>query len=122
MGSFNQILDENASCRDMFEYLFDLSPADISVLYTLKDNSGESLLAIASEMKREKTAVFRSLQKLVSAGLVIKKKNILEKGGYYYAYLRISPPKITELVKLRESRFHSALKCLLKDIQNDFEN
>ena len=33
MGSFNQILDENATCRDMFEYFFDLSPADVAVQF-----------------------------------------------------------------------------------------
>ncbi|WP_337860025.1 helix-turn-helix domain-containing protein [Ferroplasma sp.] len=122
MGSFNQILDDNASCRDIFEYFFDLSPADVSVLYSLANKKGESLESIASIMKKERTAVFRSLQRLVSTGLVIKKKNILKKGGYYYVYLRISPPKITELVKIRENEFHSALVSLLKDIENDFKN
>ena len=74
MGSFNQILDENATCRDMFEYFFDLSPADVAVLYSLDNETGATLDDIALKVHKDRTTVFRSLQRLVGTGIVTKKK------------------------------------------------
>lgn len=121
MGSFNQILDENATCRDMFEYFFDLSPADVAVLYSLDNETGATLDDIALMVHKDRTTVFRSLQRLVGTGIVTKKKSILEKGGYYYSYSRISKAKIIELINNREGEFHSVLQCLLKDMESEFE-
>ena len=120
MGSFNQILDENATCRDIFEYFFDLSPADINVLYSMDDRKPETADDIALRLKRDRTTVFRSLQRLVGSGLVSKRKQCMEKGGYYYSYLRITPEKISDLVNKKEKEFHQVLQCLLKDINREF--
>ena len=121
MGSFNQILEENATCRDMFEYFFDLSPADVLVLYSLDGELGECLDDVALKMKKDRTTVFRSLQKLVGTGIVTKKKKVMERGGYYYSYTRISKAKIIELINKREEEFHDVLQCLLVDMDKEFE-
>ena len=120
MGSFNQILDESATCRDIFEYFFDLSPSDINVLYLLETGKPETVDDIALRLKRDRTTVFRSLQRLVRSELVSKRKQCMEKGGYYYSYLRINPEKIIDLVNKKEKEFHRVLQCLLKDINSDF--
>ncbi len=121
MGSFNQILDESATCRDIFEYFFDLSPSDINVLYLLETGKPETVDDIALRLKRDRTTVFRSLQRLVRSELVSKRKQCMEKGGYYYSYLRINPEKIIDLVNKKEKEFHRVLQCLLKDINSDFD-
>jgi len=121
MGSFNQILEENATCRDMFEYFFDLSPADVLVLYYLDGELGECLDDVALKMKKDRTTVFRSLQKLVGTGIVTKKKKVMERGGYYYSYTRISKAKIIELINKREEEFHDVLQCLLIDMDKEFK-
>ena len=121
MGSFNQILDESATCRDIFEYFFDLSPGDINVLYLLETGKSETVDDIALRLKRDRTTVFRSLQRLVRSELVSKRKQCMEKGGYYYSYLRINPEKIIDLVNKKEREFHRVLQCLLNDINSDFD-
>ena len=121
MGSFNQILDESATCRDIFEYFFDLSPSDINVLYLLETGKPETVDDIALRLKRDRTTVFRSLQRLVRSELVSKRKQCMEKGGHYYSYLRINPEKIIDLVNKKEKEFHRVLQCLLKDINSDFD-
>ena len=121
MGSFNQILDENATCRDIFEYFFDLSPSDINVLYSLETGKPEPIDDIALRLKKDRTTVFRSMQRLVGSGLVSKRKQCMEKGGYYYSYSRISPEKISDVVNKKEKEFHMVLQCLLKDIYQEFK-
>jgi predicted transcriptional regulator len=121
MGSFNQILDENATCRDIFEYFFDLSPSDINVLYSLETGKPEPIDDIAVRLKKDRTTVFRSLQRLVGSGLVSKRKQCMQKGGYYYSYSRISPEKISDVVNKKEKEFHMVLQCLLKDIDQEFK-
>ncbi len=122
MGSFNQILDEHATCRDMFEYFFDLSPSDVAVLYSLTRDTCETLDDIAMKIQKDRTTVFRSLQRLVATGLVTKKKNVMERGGYYYSYTRISSAKISDLINEKEKAFHAVLQCLLNDIDKEFKH
>jgi predicted transcriptional regulator len=122
MGSFNQILDDKATCRDMFEYFFDLSPNDVGVLYSLNQKTQECLDDITSRIQKDRTTVFRSLQRLIGAGLVMRKKNVMEKGGYYYVYSRISSGKISDLVNQKEQEFHMVLQCLLKGIDSELKN
>ncbi len=121
MGSFNQILRNNATCKDLFEYFFDLSPNDVNILYSLCPDKMETLDEIAGTVKKDRTTAYRCLQKLVGTGLVIKKKNTIDKGGYYFTYSRVSVDQINLLIHEREGEFNSASKLLLKNIKNELK-
>lgn len=121
MGSFNQLLRNNATCKDLFEYFFDLSPNDVNILYSLCTDEMKTLDEIADYMKKDRTTVYRCLQKLVGTGLVIKKKNTIDKGGYYFTYSRVSIDMINQLIHEKENEFTLASKLLLENIKNELK-
>jgi len=121
MGSFNQLLRNNATCKDLFEYFFDLSPNDVNILYTLCPDDMKTLDEIADSIKKDRTTAYRCLQKLVGTGLVIKKKYTIPKGGYYFTYSRVSIEEINYLIHEKEDEFNSASKLLLKNIKNELK-
>ncbi len=121
MGSFNQLLRNNATCKDLFEYFFDLSPNDVNILYTLCPDNMKTLDEIADSIKKDRTTAYRCLQKLVGTGLVIKKKYTIDKGGYYFTYSRVSIDNINSLIHEKENEFKCASELLLKNIKNELK-
>ena len=63
----------NSTLRDLFIYLYDLSPLDLDILFLLiKEKKAMTLEQISTIADRDKSTTFRSLQKLVSLGICVK--------------------------------------------------
>src|SRR5918999_418062 len=87
----------NSTVRDLFVYLYDLSSLELELLFLLVKNSNENsnnrksmtLEELGKKVKRDKSTVFKSLQKLVLLGIVNKDTKTINGGGYYHAYSAI---------------------------------
>ncbi|MFG1519628.1 MAG: helix-turn-helix domain-containing protein [Thermoplasmataceae archaeon] len=119
MGSFNQLLKENASCRDIFECFFDLMPTEVSIFYLLSHE--KNLDEISEEMHKDRTTAYRCLQKLVGAGLVVKEKRIIREGGYYYSYSRVDASTIRKIVNSRMREVSHALNAIIKRLESELD-
>ncbi len=84
------------NCDNVLECFFGLNQSDVS-LYLLLLTSGEMKIEEMSRvLKKAENSVYRSLQKLMLAGIVIREKKIIEGGGYFYVYKALP---IREVVK-----------------------
>jgi predicted transcriptional regulator len=111
----------NSTLRDLFIYLYDLSPLELDMLYILiRNKKPMTLEELAKKVDRDKSTVFRSLQKLVGLGICNKETKTLKEGGYYHAYsaIDIESFKIEteKRVKELEDSFHRLLKKFEEDI------
>jgi predicted transcriptional regulator len=121
----SSLLRTNSTIKDLFAYLYELSPLDTDLLFILiKNNSSKkpmSLEELVKVSKRKKTAVHRSLQKLASIGLCFKEIKTKSKGGYNHTYRIIdmesfkseTEKKVNEL----EQNIHSLLKAFESHIR-----
>jgi predicted transcriptional regulator len=111
----------NSTVKDLFIYLYDLSPLELDLLFILiKNNKSMTLDELAKKVDRDKSSVFRSLQKLVGLGICIKETKTLREGGYYHAYsaIDIESFKIEteKRVKELEDSFHRLLRKFEEDL------
>lgn len=83
-------LDKNICCEDVMQCIFDLNEQDIEVLKKLQKNNEIRADNLAKTMKKDRSTIYRSLQKLTCAGLCIKITKKIDKGGYYHVYKRNS--------------------------------
>jgi len=79
-------LDKNLCCDDVIKFIFDLNSLDIKVFNKLKEENEIRADTLAKQLRRERSTVYRSLQKLTFAGLCSKKTKKIESGGYYHVY------------------------------------
>src|ERR671939_40269 len=80
----------NSTLKDLFIYLYDLSPLDLDLLFVLiKRERPTTLEELVNEADRDKSTVFRSLQKLVGLGICVKETRTLKEGGYFHVYSAI---------------------------------
>lgn len=111
----------NSTIKDLFIYLYDLSPLELDLVFILmKNKTPMTLEELAKEVDRDKSTVFRALQKLVGLGICNKETKTLKEGGYYHAYsaIDIESFKIEteKRVKELEDSFHRLLRKFEEDM------
>jgi predicted transcriptional regulator len=112
----------NSTIRDLFIYLYDLSPLDLDLLFTLiKHKKPMTLEELSTKADRDKSTTFRSLQKLVGLGICIKETKTLKEGGYYHVYSAIDNKtfkmETEKKVKEIEASFHRLLRKFEDNMQ-----
>jgi predicted transcriptional regulator/CheY-like chemotaxis protein len=86
-NQINSLLKGTPGAKDLLVFLYDLSPLDLGVLgILLKSKALVPLEEIAADAARDKSTVFRSLQKMVAHNICIKEERNLKEGGYYHVY------------------------------------
>lgn len=86
----------NLSCENILECFYGLNESDI-LTYQLLANKGELRIEeISRHFRKSENTVYKSLQKLMMAGIVLRDKKVIRGGGYYYTYKALSPLEVAE--------------------------
>jgi predicted transcriptional regulator len=118
------LLRTNTTIRDLFIYLYELSPLEADLLFILIKNSNKkpmTLEQLAEVSRRKKTTVFRSMQKLVGLRLCNRTMQTKKEGGYYYLYTAITMEELrTETLK-RVRELEQSISKLLKTFESHIQ-
>lgn len=76
--------DEHLKCT--LKCAFDITCFDVEVYSTLLKRGTATVEDIADTLHKDKSTVYKSLQKLLEKGLVERDYRILRSGGYRYLY------------------------------------
>lgn len=117
----------NSTVKDLFTYIYDLTPLDLDILFLLiKDKKAMALEDIIKKIERDKSTVFRSLQKLVLLGICVKETKTMREGGYYHVYsaidLKTFKMETEKKVKDLEASFHRILRKFEDNMQEMVES
>ena len=113
----------NPTVKDLTAFLYNLSPLDLEILlFLIKINpKGISLQDLAGAMDKDKSTVFRSLQRLASKGIVRKETRPLKERGYYHMYSSIDRANFKMNTQNRVADIKKSLDRLLKSFEPDLE-
>jgi predicted transcriptional regulator len=118
--SVSSITRMSATVKDLFVYLYDLSPLELDLLLILnRINEPLTLDEISKEADRDRTTVFRSLQKLVKAGICNKETKTIKDGGYYHIYSPIDIETFKLETQKRVNELKEGLDRILKKFEQD---
>lgn len=120
----NTLTRMNATVKDLFIQLYDLSPLDLDILYMLiskKNDKPMTLDEVSKETDRDRSTTFRSLQKLVTLGLCIKETKTIKEGGYYHVYSVVDMKTFKMETERRVRDLQKSLERLLKKFESDME-
>lgn len=120
--SFNILTSMNASCKDLFTCMYDLSHSDVNMLgILLRQKQAKTLDELATIANRDKGTAFRILQKLVSLGFCTKETMTLKEGGYYHLYSVSSIDTIERITEQRVREIQRALDLLMRKFRQDIK-
>lgn len=112
----SSLLRTNTTIRDLFVYLYELSPLEVDVLFILIKNhkNAMTLEELAQHADRQKTTVFKSLQKLVALRLCNRGMMTRKEGGYYYLYTAITMDELKKETERRVKDLEQSINQLLR--------
>jgi predicted transcriptional regulator len=120
----NTLTRMNATVKDLFIQLYDLSPLDLDILFMLiskKNDEPMTLDEVSKETNRDRSTTFRSLQKLVTLGLCIKETKTIKEGGYYHVYSVVDMETFKIETERRVRDLQKSLERLLKKFESDMQ-
>ena len=74
------------NCEDAVKCIFNLKALDLIIYNELKKKGSLRADKLADILHKERSTVYRSLQKLTKCGICIKQTKNLKQGGYYHVY------------------------------------
>jgi predicted transcriptional regulator len=122
--SINTLTRINATVKDLFIQLYDLSPLDLDILFMLiskRNDEPMTLDEISKEIDRDRSTTFRSLQKLVTLGLCIKETKTIKEGGYYHVYSVVDMETFKMETERRVRDLQKSLDRLLTKFEDDMQ-
>ena len=122
--SVNTLTRMNATVKDLFIQLYDLSAPEMDVLFMLISRENEEPMTlddVSKEMDRDRSTTFRSLQKLVSLGLVVKETKTIKDGGYFHVYSAVDGETFKRETERRVKEPQKSLDRLLKKFESDMQ-
>ena len=125
--SVNSLTRMNATVKDLFIQLYDLSPLDLDILFMLiskKNDDGPMMMTldeVAKDVDRDRSTTFRSLQKLVTLGLLMKETKTIKEGGYFHVYSAVDMETFKKETERKVRDLQKSLDRLLKKFESDME-
>jgi predicted transcriptional regulator len=114
MKSIKEAIDR-LNCDNVLECFYGLNEADIAIFNTLRKLGPTRIEKISREIKKGENAVYKSLQKMMMAGIVVREKKTIEDGGYYYVYRAENIERmVQEMLNLLE-RWYRRMKEVIEE-------
>ena len=104
------------TCEDAVTCIFNLNNLDILVLNKLRELGPVRTDEIALSLNKERSTVYRSLQKLKNCGICIKKTKTIPKGGYYHVYECCNMKNLKQEAERCLDEWYISLKKTLKNL------
>jgi predicted transcriptional regulator len=115
MKSIN--LNKNINCDNVIQCIFELNNLDIKVYKSLKKTREARADDLAKILRKDRSNVYRSLQKLTCCKLCTKEQRNIQNGGYYHIYKSINTTKIKKELKEQIDCWHKKMKNTLKELR-----
>ena len=104
-------------CDDAIKCVFNLNKLDLRVYKKLQKLGPSRASDLADQLDRERSTVYRSLQKLAKCGICKKITKTLDQGGYYHVYQCSSIDNIQKKAQECLDSWYSDIKKTLNTLK-----
>ena len=104
----------NLNCKDVLQCVFNLNTLDLTILQHLQTHGELRADKLAHYLNKERSTVYRSLQKLTKCSLCTKHTKTIPKGGYYHTYSCNDTQKIKHELETCLNHWYETMKQKLE--------
>ena len=119
MRSIKEML-VNLNCENFLECFYGLNEADVEIFRNLVELEEARIEDLSLTVKKSENTVYKSLQKLLVAGLVIRDKKLIDGGGYYYTYKPVDVEGIVVEMHKTVDEWYAKIKSTIYEFAKDF--
>ena len=118
-SSIPEMLRANYKCDDVAKCILGLKALDLDSYKALLAHGPITAEKLGELLSRERSTAYRSLQNLISCGLVYRETKSIDVGGYYYEYVAIDPCEMKNMIKSNIDEWHTKMTKLVETIDED---
>jgi predicted transcriptional regulator len=118
-----EYLRADMECEGLLECFHGLKDLDRRVFQVLVD-ADERLTVdqIADRVQRERSTAYRSVQRLLQAGLVQKDQVNYEQGGYYHVYRPTDAEEVTDDMQRMLNDWYAKMGQLIQEFRDKYDD
>ena len=119
--ALNRHLERDLECEGLLECLYELNELDRECFLVL--SLAEDPLTIdelADAVGRERSTAYRSVQRLLGAGLVQKEQVNYDQGGYYHVYHIADPDQVASEMQQRVNDWYAQIGYMISRFRNKY--
>jgi len=109
---------KTTNCNDIVQCIYNLNKLDLETYKHLQKMQEAKATTLAQHMHKERSTVYRALQKLTNCGLCNKKTQTIKTGGYYHVYSCKNPNTVKIQLESKLDAWYSQMKKILHDFEN----
>lgn len=107
-------------CEDLLECINGSGELDKEVYFKVLENGPMDLDEMAEEVDRERSTVYRAVQRLEENGFLIKEKAGREGGGYRHIYEPVDPDKVADQMLNKLNRWYSDMGQMIHEFRDKY--
>lgn len=121
--SMSEQLQQDMVCEGLLECFHGLKQLDKTCYQELVDAS-EPLTVdeVAATVDRERSTAYRSVQRLLSAGVIQKEQVNYENGGYYHVYRPTDPTEVADDMQRLLNDWYVKMGQLIDEFERKYED
>jgi predicted transcriptional regulator len=118
-----EYLRADMECEGLLECFHGLKELDQEVFQSLVDAEDRLTVdQIAEQVDRERSTAYRSVQRLLQAGLVQKEQVNYDQGGYYHVYRPVSAEEVTEDMQRMLNDWYAKMGQLIQEFRDKYDD
>ncbi|MDI6859945.1 MAG: helix-turn-helix domain-containing protein [Methanocellales archaeon] len=111
-----KLMSEDIKCIDILRCVLNLNKLEAEVYSNLVHGGPARVEELSELMGKDRSTVYRALQKLISCRLCYRDTKTIERGGYYHVYSAIPPKAVKKEAKKCINNWYRSMKNALKKI------
>lgn len=122
-NSIGEQLQQDMQCEGLLECIHGLKQLDKDCFRVMVE-SDEQLTVdeIAERVDRERSTVYRSIQRLLQAGFIQKEQINYEQGGYYHVYHPTDPGQIANDMQRMMNDWYAKMGQLIQEFEDKYSD
>lgn len=119
--SLADYLRRDMECEGLLECLHGLKPLERECFRTLTEADGALTVDdLADRVGRERSTAYRSVQRLLGAGLVEQDQINYEDGGYYHVYRPADPEAVADEMQRQLNDWYAKMGGLIREFREKY--
>jgi predicted transcriptional regulator len=117
--SIPEMIRGDFKCDDIAKCILGLKTIDIDSYKVLAIKGPMTAERLGELLNRERSTAYRSLQNLMTCGLIHRETRTIKDGGYYYEYKALEPARLKDMVQVNIDQWYIKMKTLAANIDKD---
>ncbi|MCX6650613.1 MAG: hypothetical protein NT131_03020 [Methanomassiliicoccales archaeon] len=106
------------NCQDLVQCAYSLNGFEVEVYERLLETGPVNANELSDLMGKDRSTVYRALQKMLTCGMVFRETRSIPRGGYYHVYRAISRSELRDKLQSCVDKWYEKMRSALEHFES----